>query len=254
MVWYETWYLACAVFSFNPGPPPDLHNYKGNNQLMKSIKLAALTMLLAVAALPAVAQNSGIELLKKMEGQFQGLKSVSGSFTQTREDPVYKTKKNSPARFWILKPNYFRAEYTDAEGQAPSVQLISGQMFYNYVPQLKQVNTYKFRGESNVRDLNYLLLGFGAKADEITKVYSVKPEGDHGVRLTPRNPQEASFQYIVMQVDPQSLYPTSFTMKQSDGANLSVRMNTSGLQINPAMSPNDFKPNFPKDAHTVSMQ
>lgn len=222
---------------------------------MKSIKIALLTAIACMLSTGAFAQNSGIELLKKMEAKFQNLKSVAGTFVQTREDPAFKTKTNSPARFWILKPNFFRAEYQDAAGQPPSVQLISNQTFYNYVPQLKQVTTYKFRGESNVRDLNYLLLGFGAQTDEITKVYSVKGlDGGNGVQLTPRNKQEASFQYIIMHVDPQSLYPTSFTMKQTDGADLSVKLDLGNLQVNPQLSPNDFRPNFPKDAHVVNMQ
>jgi outer membrane lipoprotein-sorting protein len=254
--WYGTWYQAAKhLHKTRTEAQPGLSTRTENP--MKQIKILAAALMACLMCAPAFAQNEGIELLKKMEQKFQGLKSVSGSFVQTRQAPndPFKSKATTPARFWILKPNYFRAEYQDVAGQAPSVQLISDQTFYNYVPQLKQVNTYKFRGESNVRDLNYLLLGFGAKADEITRVYSVKGvEGGNGVRLTPRNPQEASFRYITMKVDPESLYPTNFTMTQTDGTDLSVTMNLGSLQVNPQLSPADFKPNFPKDAHSVSMQ
>lgn len=214
--------------------------------------LLALMMTVVLAA-PALAQNAGVDLLRSMEEKFQGLKSVSGTFVQTRLDPEFKTKVNMPARFWLLKPNNFRAEFQNAPGQAPEVQLITNQTFYNYIPQLDQLNTYKFRGQSNVNDLNYLLLGFGAKADEVTKVYSVKPlNGQTGVQLTPRNPQEANFKYITMVVDQQSLYPKTFTMMQSDNTELSVSLDLSSLQINPPMSAGDFKPNFPKNAHVVA--
>lgn len=214
---------------------------------MKTLKQTALAALFCICSVTAFSQNQGVALLQKMESQFQNLKSVAGSFSQTRTDPTFKTKVTVPARFELLKPNYFRAEFQDAQGQAPSVQLITNNMYYHHVPKLNQVNTYKFQGESNVRDLNYLLLGFGAKADEITKVYSVTSlESGNGVRLTPRSQKEASFQYITMEVDQQSLYPTRFTMRQSDGADLIVVMNTSSLQINPSLSPSDFKPNFGK--------
>ena len=222
---------------------------------MKSIKLAAMAAALCLCSAPVLAQNSGIALLKKMEGKFAGLKSVAGSFSQTRTDPTFKTKVTLPARFQLLKPSYFRAEYEAAAGEKPSVQLITDQMYYNYTPQLNQVTTYKFKGESNVRDLNYLLLGFGAKADEVEKVYHVKPlDGRTGVQLTPRNPADASFKYITMEVDPQSLYPTRFTMRQPDNTDMIVVLNLSSLQINPRLSPSDFAPNFGRGVHTVSMQ
>lgn len=222
---------------------------------MRIIKIAAAAALVCLFSATSFAQNEGLELLQKMEQKFQNLKSVSGSFSQSREDPTFKTKVTVPARFWILKPSYFRAEYQGTQGQKPEVQLISDQMFYNYVPQLNQVTTYKFQGESNVRDLNYLLLGFGAKTDEITKVYKVSGvEGGNGVRLTPRSTRDTSFQYITMHVDPTSLYPTSFTMRQTDGTDLSVAISVGSLQVNPSLSPKDFEPNFGKGVHKVSMQ
>lgn len=222
---------------------------------MKHLKTLAMVVLACTLTATASAQNKGVELLKQMEEKFQGLKSVSGTFAQSRTDPEFKTKTNSQAQFRILKPNYFRADYQGAGGQPGEVQLIADQTFYNYVPQLKQVATYRFRGESNVRDLNYMLLGFGAKVDEIQKVYAVKPlQSGTGVQLTPHNPQQASFRYILMQVDPQSLYPTGFTMRQPDGTDMSVSLNLNSLQVNPAISASDFRPNFPRDAVQVNMQ
>lgn len=222
---------------------------------MISPKMGVLAALVCILSATAVAQNQGVTLLKKMEEKFENLKSVSGTFTQSRMDPTFKTQQSMPARFWLLKPSYFRAEFQEAQGQPPSVQLISNQMFYHYVPQLNQVNTYKFQGESNVRDLNWLLLGFGAKTEEITRVYNVAPlQSGTGVTLTPRSAQDTSFKYISMVVDPQTLYPTQFTMRQTDNTDLSVRVDTGSLQLNPSLKPGDFEPNFPRNVHKVSMQ
>lgn len=222
---------------------------------MNFFKLAFTATLMCMLTVPVAAQNKGVDLLKKMEVQFQNLQSVAGTFQQSRIDPTFQTKTTIPARFWVLKPSYFRAEFQSAQGQKPEVQLISNQTFYNYVPQLNQVSTYKFRGESNVRDLNYLLLGFGAKTDEVLKVYKVDPlDSGTGVRLTPRSTQDTSFQYIIMEVDPQTSYPTRFTMRQTDGIDLTVELDLQSLQVNPSLSPKDFEPNFGRGVHQVSLQ
>jgi len=221
---------------------------------MNILRLSAMAALLCFASVTSYAQNEGVDLLRKLEAKFQDVKSVAGSFTQTRTDPKFKTKMSQPATFQILKPNYFRAELQSANGGAPEVQLISNQTYYHYVPNLQQVATYKFKNESNVRDLNYLLLGFGAKADEVTKVYKVTAlENGNGVRMVPRNAQEASFKYIIMEVDPQSLVPTRFSMEQSDGTPLSVQMNPQTIQLNVPLSPGNFQPNWPKGTHTARL-
>ncbi len=213
---------------------------------MKSFKLTALVLLTCLVSATAVAQGEGLDLLRQMESKFANVKSVAGSFSQSRKDPTFKTESTIPASFQILKPSYFRAVYQAEQGQKPSVQLISDRMYYQYVPEFNQVNTYQFKGDSNVRDLNYLLLGFGAKADEVNKVYKVSSlENGYGVLLIPRNPAEASFKSIAMEVDKQSLYPARFTMRQPDNTDLTVRLNTGSLEINPSLSPSDFRPNFP---------
>ncbi len=222
---------------------------------MRNFRQLVMVLLVCVVSASALAQNAGVELLKRMEEKFQNLQSVSGSFVQSRTDPEFKMTRNDQARFWILKPNHYRAEYQGSGGQPGEVQLITGQTFYNYVPQLKQVATYKFRGESNVRDLNYMLLGFGAKAEEVQKVYTVQPlQGGTGVQLTPRDPQQASFRYILMKVNSETLYPESFTMRQPDGTDMTITLGAGSLQVNPQISANDFRPNFPRDAVQVNMQ
>lgn len=211
---------------------------------MKSLKLAAMLVLTCLVTVTASAQD-GMELLRQMESKFGNVKSVAGSFRQSAYDPVFKENSSTDASFQLLKPSYFRAVYEPKSGQKPAVQLISDRMYYQYIPAHNQVQTYKFKGDSNVRDLNYLLLGFGAKASEVAKVYNVSElKSGNGVLLTPKRPAEASFKQIAMEVDPQSLLPTRFTMRQPDNSDMTVQINTQSLQINPSLSPSDFRPNF----------
>jgi outer membrane lipoprotein carrier protein len=195
-------------------------------------------------------ENQAVDILRRMQQKYSTVKSVRGSFTQQREDPTFKKTITSPANFMLLKPNYFRADYQAPE---PSTQLIYGNTSYTYVPKLKQVTTYKFKNESSIRDLNYLLLGFGANTDEVLKVYHVSPlKSGFGVQLVPR--ESSDFKYILMEVDPNTLSPVRFSMEQPDKTKLSVVIDPSSVQMNAPLSPGDFKPNFPAGTRSVSMQ
>lgn len=206
--------------------------------------LAALGTMTAVAC--AQGADAGVDLLKKMEEQFRGVKSVAGGFTQKGSGPF--SKAAIPVRFELLKPSYFKAEYYEGNVSSPArIQLISDQMYYQYTPALKQVNTYKFKNSNSINDLSFLLLGFGAKTEDVTQIYKVESvTAGKTIRLTPRNAAGATYRFITMSVDPQSLYPTQFTMMQTDNTELKVDLNRAELQINAPITAKNFEPTFLK--------
>lgn len=210
-----------------------------------------ITLLLATVLLPfsAMAQNKGIDLLREMETKFQNLKSVAGNFQQTRADADFGTKQTSPGTFRLLKPGYFHMIYNDP---SQTQQLIYENTHYFYVGSLRQLSTYKFKNSNSVQDINFLVLGFGAKADDVQKVFKVDATASgSGIKLTPRNPQQATYEYISIEVDPQSLYPKTFTMREPNKTEVSVSLDLSTLQVNPQLTADHFKPNFPKDVKPV---
>ena len=171
------------------------------------MKRACLVVALGVASAVACAQgaNAGVDLLKKMETQFRDVKSVAGGFTQKGSGPFNKTA--TPVKFQLLKPSYFKAEYFEGNSNTPArVQLISNQMYYQYTPSMKQVDTYKFKNSNSINDLSFLLLGFGAKTEDVTQIYKVEAIAPgKSIRLTPRDAAGATYRFITMTVDAQSL-------------------------------------------------
>lgn len=192
-----------------------------------------------------------VNLLKKVEAKNGEVRSVSGSFSQTLTDPAFGETVDSQANFQMLKPSNFKVQYLAPK---ESLNLISGQTSYRYVPSLKQVERYQFKKANTARDLNYMLLGFGAKTEDVLSVYTVKSlPGGKGVKLVPRDKKEAPFKYIDVELN-SDLLPKRFTMEQNDSAKMIVNLDTSSLQLNPSLSERDFRPNFPRDAKTVDMQ
>lgn len=216
---------------------------------LKSI-LATVAIFSSVTA--SVFAQEGVDLLRAMEAKYSGVQSVAGTMTQERVDKTFNKKSETPATFKLLKPSNFRV---DLAGTDPSVNLISGKTSYNYVPKLKQVAVYEFSNQSNIRDLNYILLGFGAKTDDVLKVYTVAPlKGKTGITLTPRDTSQSTFKSISMEVEKDSLLPKRFSMEERDGTEVGVNLNLPSLQLNAPLSQKDFQPDFPKDAQRVKLQ
>ncbi|MGI8905448.1 MAG: LolA family protein [Candidatus Sumerlaeaceae bacterium] len=216
---------------------------------------AAVTAQKEVSKAPAaeIANDpAAVALLQQIESQHGGVRSVVGSFTQQRIDSSFGAdKKDSTARFALLKPNNFKVEYLSPK---QSMNLINGQTSYYYVPDQKQVQKYTFKKRATVRDLNYLLLGFGAPTQELLAVYTVqRGDAKNSIKLIPRNTRDAQFKYILMELT-DSLLPKRFSMEQTEGSKLFVNIDTAGLQIGAPLSPRDFQPNWPSGTNEVDMQ
>jgi outer membrane lipoprotein-sorting protein len=199
-----------------------------------------------------------LDLLRKLEERYATVQTVSGRFDQVREDPAFQEKVDSTADFSIMKPNKFRADYKPPRA---SVNLINGEYSYQYVPELKQVNRYRFRDRETVRDLNYMLLGFGAKTEDLLKVYSVRSltqgvaAGYHGIQLIPLDKESSGFSYITILITrDDKLLPAQFSVGQKDGVRTTANLDVERLKFDVRLSARDFEPNFPKDAEIVDIE
>jgi outer membrane lipoprotein-sorting protein len=209
----------------------------------------------------AATDEKALDLLRQMEARYAQVQAVSGTFKQTRveqDDSGFGGNKiESQAEFSLLKPNKFRADY-----KAPyeSTNLITDDSYYRYTKAVNQVEQYKFQGRMNVQDLNYMLLGFGAKVDDITAVYNVKwlssgvAPGYHGIQLTPRDVKNSGFKYITILITAdQNLRPAQFSMEQG-GARITADLDLKKLNIGGSVSASVFQPNWPKRAQVVPIQ
>ena len=188
------------------------------------MRLAAVAALAALSCATAPAQGGdkeAVDLLRRIEAKYAQTPSVSGSFTQIRDDKTFGEKTQAQAAFYLLKPSYFRADYAAPNS---SVNLITPEYSYRYVPQLKQVERFRIRDTGTVQDLNFMLLGFGVKTEDVLRFYSVKwltegvPKGHHGIQLTARDKEKASFKYVTILVTADDrLLPAQFSMEQLNG-------------------------------------
>lgn len=207
-------------------------------------------------AAPASQQKANdptaVALLQQMEQKHAQVRSVAGAFNQRRIDASFGADKvESTARFYLLKPNNFKVEYLSPK---QSMNLITGQTSYYYVPEQKQVQKYTFKKQSTVRDLNYLLLGFGAPTQELLSVYYAQ-SGDtkNSIKLIPRDQKDAQFKYILMELT-DGLLPKRFSMEQNDGGKLVVSIDAGSLQMGAPLNEANFQPNWPKGTSEVDMQ
>ena len=199
-----------------------------------------------------------LDLLRRLEERYGTVQTVSGRFAQVRHDPAFEEQVDSTADFAIMKPNKFRAEYKPPK---VSVNLINGEYSYQYVPELKQVNRHRFRNRDTVRDLNYMLLGFGAKTDDLLKVYAVKwltqgvEAGYQGIQLIPLKKEDSGFNYITILVTrDEKMLPAQFSVGQKDGVRTTANLDLDRLKFDVRLSARDFEPSFPKDAEVVDIE
>lgn len=226
---------------------------------------------IAAAEKPAAASRSSaaaqandeeaIDILRQMEQRYSQVQAVAGSFRQTRVEQASTgfdgNTITSNAEFSLLKPNKFRADY-----KAPheSTNLITDDSYYRYTKEMKQVEQYQFRGRTNVQDLNYMLLGFGAHVEDVLKVYSVKSikngvaPGYHGIQLTPRDKKNSGFEYITILITAdQEMRPAQFSMEQG-GARITADLDLKKLKIGGSVRASVFQPDWPKNVTVVPLQ
>jgi outer membrane lipoprotein-sorting protein len=212
----------------------------------------------ASAAARRAHDPAAVALLRRLEARYADIRTIRGRFRQTRVDPAFDEKVDSQATFYVQKPDHFRVDY---DPPRESTNLISGGYSYRYVNALKQVERYKFQNRKTAQDLNFLLLGFGEKTEEVLRVFVAQeltegvPQGAKGIQLTPLNKAEANFEYLTILVtDDDRLLPMQFSLGQLDGSRTTANLDLQSLGLNAPIAESVFRPNWPRDAQIVDIQ
>ncbi|MDD4280596.1 MAG: outer membrane lipoprotein carrier protein LolA [Candidatus Sumerlaeales bacterium] len=203
------------------------------------------------------ATSSPLSILKGLEKKYSKVTTIQGSFKQTRVDNTFGETIATNGTFWLSKPDKLRVEYA-----APhqSTDLFADGAAYQYVPKLNQVTMLRFRNENTPMDLNFLLLGFGAKAERIQQVYNVKspkkkaPQGKLGMRFIPKDTKQANFKDFELLVDAETLTPTSFSFIGIDGTSTKAVLNQKDLKIDDPISSKRFIPHWPDKTRVVELE
>ncbi len=219
--------------------------------------LAALALSALAGSACAASDPQAVEMLKKLELKYAQVQTIAGAFTQTREDKDFGSKEQAVANFVLQKPNNFRADYQPPD---ESVNLIAGDTSYRYIPKLRQVERYRFSNSGTARDLNFMLLGFGVKTDDVLAVYDARwltqgvARGFRGIQLTPRDKKNAAFKYVTILVtDDEKLLPAQFSMEQLDGVRVTANLRLKDLRLGAPVDKSVFSARFP-GAEVIDIQ
>lgn len=181
---------------------------------------------------------SGIDALQKFNQDANGL---SGSFSQTVTSK--KKTQTSSGTFKILRPGYFRWDYTK-----PYKQTIvgDGKTVWLYDPELKQVTK-----KSQAAALGDSPAAILSDKNALSGSYTLKEDGTDGglnwVKATPKS-SNAGYQYIRLGFKGDQL--SRMQLKDSFGNNTAISF--SGLNNNPNVSPASFKFTPPKGVDVLS--
>ncbi|UOO93514.1 outer membrane lipoprotein chaperone LolA [Vitreoscilla stercoraria] len=200
-----------------------------------ALKLVALT---TVFGLSLSAHASGIEALQKFNQDSNGL---SGSFTQTVTSK--KKTQTSSGTFKILRPGYFRWNYTK-----PYQQVIVGdsKTVWLYDPELKQV-TKKSQAEALGDSPAAILSDRNALGSSYTLKEDGSQNGVNWVKATPKS-SNAGYQYIRLGFKNNQL--NGMQLRDSFGNNTNITF--ASLNNNPNVSATDFKFTPPKGVDVLS--
>jgi len=206
---------------------------------------------------PLSTDTDALQILRQLEKKYSQIYTVTGKFRQVTVDSIFGEKIESTGKFYLKKPDRFRADYDPPHA---TTTIISNAYSYRYVPQLKQVERYRIPTDQPLTQVNYMLLGFGAHTEDIVKVYRVALADTTQeaklmtLELTPIDAESAPFRMLRMHLSATDLTPVEFEIVQWDEGVIRARLDSASLQFNGDIPDTMFIPRFPRDTQTVDIR
>lgn len=202
-------------------------------------KIASIATLIGSLAAGCFAQKGGAasdsasggssaeQILNKMQQKYSQVVGVQGQFTQTRVHPAFGEEFKVDAQFSILKPSLFKVEFAAPRA---SVNVLKDDTLYRYEPSTKNYVRHRLKRDVLAQDLGYLMLGFGAKTQDVLSRFTAKSSADgKQITFTPRKAGAGEYTEIIMQITDE-YRPKQFTMTQPDKTKLIVSLGSVNLQ------------------------
>ncbi|MBN1900800.1 outer membrane lipoprotein carrier protein LolA [Candidatus Sumerlaeota bacterium] len=198
----------------------------------------------------------GLRFLKKLEAKYKDTLTFYGEFHQKKISTLFLEEIDSRGQFWYQKPGRFRCEYLPPNQQ---VNLILDEVAYIYIPEIKQVEIYRFKPQdSPVKKLNQMLLGFGVSVKDVLEVYDVNaaPEEENDstfvLQFNMKKKEEGlNFDKIKIWVDKEKLQPLRLVFIEPEPNKDETRIEIKNLEFNKKLKAQVFKPDFPRDAEVI---
>ncbi len=199
------------------------------------------------------------ELLDQLEEQGATIKSMSASLEQKKwTDILEEFDEGEFGRFLFLKEKdriFLRKEIE--EPQLSHLVIADGEVVF-FQPLIKQAQKYRLGKNKDKAEL--LVLGFGTTREALEEAYDLRLLGEERVgeaqtwilEMTPRSHKAQAFlSKIVLWIDTRRWIPIQQKLIEPTDDYLLVRF--SEVQLNPKLSPSDFKLKLPKGTRVVGM-
>ncbi len=222
------------------------------------------------SAIPGTAvkpTTATLQILKAIEAKHGEARNVVGTFEQTKESEVFLETIKSTGKFSYVKPDRFRCDYNPPDEMT---NLILKDAIYVHVPSLKQVEKYGFHSpEERDQQLHVMTLGFGFKAQDILREYTVKTSVDdttltqqlrteghdptkiHLLEATPVSSlaENSPFTRIKLWIDKETLLPQKIWHEELNGDKTTIKVLE--VKFDAEIPDSTFEPKFPPGTEMI---
>lgn len=226
-----------------------------------AVLFAALA--LASVALGAAAQRSKStwtleEVLKQLDQEGKGFRSLTANMERTKVTVVVNDKSVDSGRIFIRRDDKMLIEIVQPD---PRTILRTGDDLFIFNPKLKRVEQYDI-GKHRAEAQQFLLLGFGTSGGDLKKNYLVTLLGEEPIdkrkalllELTPKNEKVRNqVAKIHLWIDTATWLPVQQQFFETGSGDYFV-VHFTNIVRNPKVPDSQFKQNWPKGTQKIKPQ
>lgn len=210
---------------------------------------AAAAALLALLPAAGLAQSgAGVAALEAAAERYAEARGMCADFVQEIDNPLLGESRTSRGHLCQLRPNLFRMEFSDPEGD---LVLADGTHFYLYYPSMNPGQVIRTPLDPSRGGMDF----FREFLADPGEKYSVEVEGEepvagHGtvrLHLVPRQPGDVRDARVW--VDPEVRVIRRISVTEANGVTRLVTL--SDLTLEPRVTPADFVFELPEGARIV---
>jgi outer membrane lipoprotein carrier protein len=201
---------------------------------MKKIFYLNLLVLLCFASV--IAQNSGNELLKRVQDKYKSISSFSTDFTQ-----YYANGKKISGKFYYKKNNNIRFETKN------STIVSNGSINWNYIKNQNKVIISKYDdSDVSMFSFNKIISGFSAKSNVQTT-----EKGSNVLVIIPKEDSDLNFNQVKLWINDNDLVK-KIEIKEMNNSVLNIEL--SDYKLNQNLSDSQFSFTPPEGSKVIDLR
>jgi outer membrane lipoprotein-sorting protein len=230
-----------------------------------TIRGFALFLLAAIIVLPIAStsfasapQQSLENVLKQLDAQAEGFKSLTADLERTKVTVVVNDKSTQSGQIFVRSDGKMRIELTQPD---PETILRDGDNFYIYNPKIHRVEEYNLGKRKSVVD-QFLLLGFGTSGSSLKESYTVSLQGEETLEgrkvvrldLLPKTDEvRKQLSKIQLWLDESTWLPVQQQFFETGSGDYFI-IKYKNMNRNARIPDSEFKPRWPKGTTKIQPQ